>query len=71
VHTGSWWEDLREGNHLEDPGIDGRRILKWILKKCNGGHGLYWSSSGEGQVVGACEFHNEPLDSIKCREFLD
>jgi hypothetical protein len=24
VHTGFWWGDLMEGDHLEDPGVDGR-----------------------------------------------
>jgi len=28
VHTGFWWGDLREGDHLEDQGVDGSIILK-------------------------------------------
>jgi hypothetical protein len=37
VHAGVWWRDLREGDHVADPGVDGRIILKLILKKWNGG----------------------------------
>ena len=32
-YTGLWWGKLRERDHLEDPGIDGRIILRWILRK--------------------------------------
>jgi hypothetical protein len=39
VHTRFWWVNLREGDHLEDPGLDGRRISKWIFEKWGVGHG--------------------------------
>jgi hypothetical protein len=37
MHTGFWWENLREGDDLEDPGVDEKIILKCIFfKKWNG-----------------------------------
>jgi hypothetical protein len=37
VHRGFWCGDLREGDHLGDAGVDGKIILKWILKTWHGG----------------------------------
>ena len=33
VYTGFWWGKLRERGHLEDLGINGRIILRWIFRK--------------------------------------
>jgi hypothetical protein len=66
VYTGFWWGNLRERDCLDDTGIDGRIILKWIFRK--------WgvrAQDRERWLAGTCECSNEPLGSIKCREFLD
>jgi hypothetical protein len=36
VHTGFGAGDLRERDHLKDPGLDWRIILKWKFKKWDG-----------------------------------
>ena len=35
-------ENLKETVYLEDPGVDGRIILEWILEKWDRGQGTNW-----------------------------
>jgi hypothetical protein len=50
--TEFWWGTLKEGEHLGDPGVDGRIILRWIFRKWDVG---LWTGSSwliTGTVVG-------------------
>ena len=50
VRTGFWWGNPRERNHLGEPGVDGRIILRWIFRKWDVGvwTGSSWLRTGTG-----------------------
>jgi len=37
LHGGFWWGSMRERDHVEDSGVDGRIILRWIFGKWDEG----------------------------------
>ena len=63
------WRNLKERDHLGDPGVDGRIIFRDIYRKLNVGvwTGSNWRRIGTG--AGTCECSNELRVSIKCEEF--
>jgi len=70
VYTGFWCGNLRERDHLEDPGAGSKIILRWIFREWDVGA---WTGSVRlriGQVAGTCECGYEPPSFIKCGEFL-
>ena len=40
VRTGIWWRYLRKRDHLVEPGVDVRIILKCIFRKWDVGYGM-------------------------------
>jgi hypothetical protein len=56
VHTGFLWLSLVKIYNLEDTGIDGRIILKWLFKKFIGRSWtqLIWLRMGTGGRAGEC-----------------
>ena len=50
MYTGFWWGNLRVRNHLKDPGIDVRILLRWTFRKWDVGAwtGSIWLRIGSG-----------------------
>ena len=71
IYAGFRWGNPMERDHLEDPGADGRIILRLIFRKWDVEHGPDRAGSGQRQLAGTCKCGNEPSGSIKCGEFLD
>jgi hypothetical protein len=49
-HTGFWWADVTERDHLKYLGVDGNIILKCIFKKWD--EGLDWIVLAQGRYMG-------------------
>ena len=60
--SGFWWKNPRRRSHLEDLGVDGRVIWKWMLEKRENGT---WTG-----IMCCCERCDEPPNFVKCGEFL-
>ena len=35
MYTGFWLRNLREREHMDDPGLGGRIMFRWIFRKLN------------------------------------
>jgi hypothetical protein len=58
-------------DHIEELGVDGRLILKFILKKQCIRMRTRLISSGQDPVAGSFEHAKESFGSIKCGTFLN
>ena len=70
IYTWFWLENMMEGGHLEDLGIDGGSYLRYVygIRKESG---LYSCGSGRGPVAGCVEHSNGTPCSVNCWRFVE
>jgi len=55
VYKGFWWGYLKDRDHLEDPNVNRRIILRWVFRKWDRGEawtGLIWLTTGtQGRLL--------------------
>ena len=71
VYTGFSWGKQRKRDHLEDPGVDGRIILRWIFRKWDVWTWTVLIWLGMGRGGGNLLIRNGTSGSIKYGEFVD
>jgi len=50
-YAGFWWGNLRERDHLKNPVLDGRIILRWIFRKWDV---RAWTGSSSLRIGAGC-----------------
>jgi hypothetical protein len=65
VHAGFWWGLLRGSDHLKDPGVGGRILLKWKFKKLDTGVDSTDMAQDRNRCTGVYKYSG----SIKCGKF--
>ena len=71
VYRGFWWGNLRARDHLGDPGVDGRIILRWIFRKWSAGMVLIDMAEDRDTRRALVNAVMNFRGSVKCGEFLD
>jgi len=64
-----WMEKLKERDCLENTVMNGSIILKWFLKKCDQGRGMFIRGKTRARI--SCGNILEFLRSIKCEKNID
>jgi hypothetical protein len=71
VYTRFWLGNLGERNHLEDPGVDGKMILRWIFRKWDGGMDWIYLALDRDRCWAVVNAVINLSDAIICGKFLE